>query len=126
MTRYALPVPALLVAISLTAPNLASAQTFKVDKYSIGGDGGTDYLTAEPGTGRVFVSRGTHVMVIDGRTGKVIGDIPDTARNHGIALAPKSNHGFITNGGDSTVTMFDLKTLVPIKKTRVPSGGPYG
>src|SRR5213079_3370490 len=89
----------------------------------IGGDGGTDYLTAEPGTGRVFVSRGTHVMVIDGRTGKVIGDIPDTPRTHGIALAPKSNHGFITNGGDSTVTMFDLKTLAPIRKIRVPSGG---
>jgi DNA-binding beta-propeller fold protein YncE len=123
MTKYFIPIPALLAAISLTAPHFASAQTFKVDKYSIGGDGGTDYLTAEPGTGRVFVSRGTHVMVIDGRTGKVIGDIPDTPRTHGIALAPKSNHGFTTNGGDSTVTMFDLKTLAPIKKIRVPSGG---
>src|ERR1700694_323226 len=123
MTKYSLPIPAILVAISLTAPHLASAQTFKVDRYSIGGEGGTDYVTAEPGTGRVFVSRGTHVMVIDGRTGKVLGDIPDTPRTHGIALAPKSNHGFTTNGGDSTVTMFDLKTLVPIKKIRVPSGG---
>ena len=62
-------------------------------------------------------------MVIDGPTGKVIGDIPDTPRTHGIALAPKSNHGFTTNGGDSTVTMFDLKTLAPIKKIHVPSGG---
>ena len=123
MTKYSLPIPAVLLAVGLSWPQLASAQTFKVDKYSIGGDGGTDYLTAEPGTGRVFVSRGTHVMVIDGRTGKVIGDIPDTPRTHGIALAPKSNHGFTTNGGDSTVTMFDLKTLVPIKKIRVPSGG---
>ena len=123
MTKHFLPIPAVLVAVSLTVPHLASAQTFKVDRYSIGGEGGTDYLTAEPGTGRVFVSRGTHVMVIDGRTGKVIGDIPDTPRTHGIALAPKSNHGFTTNGGDSTVTMFDLKTLVPIKKIRVPSGG---
>jgi DNA-binding beta-propeller fold protein YncE len=99
------------------------AQTFSVQKYNIGGEGGTDYLTAEPGTGRVFVSRGTHVMVIDGMTGKVIGDIPDTPRTHGIALAPKSNHGFTTNGGDSTVTMFDLKTLAPIKKIKVPNGG---
>jgi DNA-binding beta-propeller fold protein YncE len=111
------------MAIGLSAPHVAPAQTFKVAKYSIGGDGGTDYLTAEPGTGRVFVSRSTHVMVIDGRTGKVIGDIPDTPRTHGIALAPKSNHGFITNGGDSTVTMFDLKTLAPIRKIKVPSGG---
>src|SRR5256714_10101445 len=89
----------------------------------MGGEAGTAYATAEPGTGRVFVSRATHVMVIDGRTGKVVGDIPDTPRTHGIALAPKSNHGFITNGGDSTVTMFDLKTLAPIRKIRVPSGG---
>src|SRR6266566_8996954 len=113
MTKYSLPITAVLAAVAVVWPPLTSAQTFKVDRYSIGGDGGTDYLTAEPGTGRVFVSRGTHVMVIDGRTGKVIGDIPDTPRTHGIALASKSNHGFITNGGDSTVTMFDLKTLVP-------------
>jgi DNA-binding beta-propeller fold protein YncE len=123
MTRYSLAIPAVLIAIGVSFPHVAQAQTFKVAKYSIGGDGGTDYLTAEPGTGRVFVSRGTHVMVIDGRTGKVIGDIQDTPRTHGIALAPKSNHGFITNGGDSTVTMFDLKTLAPIKKIKVASGG---
>src|SRR3954462_2953855 len=123
MTKYSLRIPALLLAAAVTWPHLTSAQTFKVARYSIGGDGGTDYLTAEPGTGRVFVSRGTHVMVIDGRTGKVIGDTPDTPRYHGIPLVPKSNHGFTTNGGDSTVTMFDLKTLAPIKKIRVPSGG---
>src|SRR5438067_10288596 len=123
MTKCSFPIRAVLAVAAAAWPHLTSAQTFKVERYSIGGDGGTDYLTAEPGTGRVFVSRGTHVMVIDGRTGRVIGDIPDTPRTHGIALAPKSNHGFITNGGDSTVTMFDLKTLAPIKKIHVPSGG---
>src|SRR5579862_8922994 len=119
MTKYAL-FGALIFA------NVVQAQTFKVAKYSIGGDGGTDYLTAEPGTGRVFVSRATHVMVIDGATGKVIGDIPDCPRTHGIALAPKSHHGFITNGGDSTVTMFDIRTLAVIKKIPVSSGGMDG
>src|SRR5439155_8442268 len=79
---------ALRVAAVLAWPGVSPAQSFKVAKYSIGGDGGTDYLLAEPGTGRVFVSRSTHVMVIDGATGKVIGDIPDTPRTHGIALAP--------------------------------------
>jgi hypothetical protein len=102
------------------------AQTFKVQKFSIGGDGGTDYLTAEPGTGRVFVSRGTHVMVLDANKGTVIGDIPETPNTHGIALAAKSNHGFTTNRGDSTVTMFDLKTLAVIKKIKVPAGGMDG
>src|ERR1051325_9318696 len=114
---------AVLLCAALALPSVGSAQTFKVARFSIGGDGGTDYLTAEPGTGRVFVSRGTHVMVVDGATGKVLGDIPDTPRTHGMALAPKSNHGFITNGGDSTVTMFDLKTLAVIKKIKVATGG---
>ena len=123
MTKYSIAIPVLIVSLAAAASNVASAQTFKVQKYSIGGDGGTDYVTAEPGTGRVFVSRATHVMVIDGNTGKVIGDIPDTPRTHGVALAPKYNHGFITNGGDSTVTMFDLKTLGFIKKIKVVTGG---
>ncbi len=113
----------LLAGAALAWPGVSSAQAFKVAKYSIGGDGGTDYLTAEPGTGRVFVSRSTHVMVIDGASGKVLGDIPDTPRNHGIALAPKSGHGFITSAGDSTVEMFDLKTLAVIKRISVPTGG---
>jgi DNA-binding beta-propeller fold protein YncE len=123
MPRPASVIPTLLLVSALAWPGVSSAQTFKVAKFSIGGDGGTDYLTAEPGTGRVFVSRGTHVMVVDGVTGKVIGDIPDTPRTHGIALAPKSGHGFITNGGDSTVTMFDIKTLAVIKKIPIPTGG---
>src|SRR5437016_6935579 len=117
------PTIVVLLSAALTFPGVSSAQTFKVAKYSIGGDGGTDYLTAELGTGRVFVSRGTHVMVIDGATGKVLGDIPDTPRNHGIALAPKSGHGFITSAGDSTVTMFDLTSLAVIKKISIPTGG---
>ncbi len=89
MTRRTLAVGALLLVPALAWPGLSAAQTFKTAKFSIGGDGGTDYLTAEPGTGRVFVSRSTHVIVVDGPTGKVVGDIPDTPRTHGIALAPK-------------------------------------
>lgn len=121
MTRRSLTA-SLLLLVALTA-STASAQTFTVAKYNIGGDGGTDYVTAERGTGRVFVSRGTHVMVVDGKTGKVLGDIPNTPRMHGVGIAPKWNHGFTTNSGDSTVTMFDLKTLAAIKQIRIPTGG---
>jgi len=123
MNRHPLLAFAILSACFVAWPGLTTAQSFKVSKYNIGGDGGTDYLTAEPGTGRVFISRGTHVMVVDGATGKVLGDIPDTPRTHGIALAPNSGHGFITNGGDSTVTMFDIGTLKVIKKIPVSTGG---
>lgn len=123
--RYAsvLCATVICVAVSQAAAQQGGAGNFKVDKYNIGGDGGTDYVTAEPGTGRVFVSRSTHVMVVDGTTGKVLGDIPDTPRMHGVALAPKYNHGFTTNAGDSTLTMFDIKTLAAIKKIRIPTGG---
>ena len=123
MRHVTLGVPfALLIALT-ASPATSDAQAFNVSKYSIGGDGGTDYLTAEPGTARVFVSRGSHVMVVDGTTGKVIGDIPDTPRTHGIALAPLAGHGFTTNGGDSSVTVFDLGTLAFIRKIKVPVGG---
>jgi hypothetical protein len=123
MTRILARAGAQACTALLLLSGAAAAQTFTVQKYDIGGTGGTDYLTAEPGTGRVFVSRQTHVMVIDANTGKVLGDIPDTPRMHGIGLAPKYNHGFTTNGGDSTVTMFDLTTYAVIRKIPVKVGG---
>ena len=112
-----------LCLAALALPRSGAAQSFQMQKYDIGGEGGTDYIVAEPGTGRVFVSRGNHVMVVDGMTGKVLGDIPDTPRMHGVGIAPKWNHGFTTNGGDTTVTMFDLKTLAPIRKIKIDHGG---
>ena len=112
-----------VVVSVLALPSGVQAQTFEVTKQSIGGEGGHDYIVAEPGTGRVFVSRQDHVMVVDGPTGKVLGDIADTPGVHGVALAPKWQHGFTTNRGDSTVTMFDSKTLARIKKIPVAVGG---
>jgi YVTN family beta-propeller protein len=105
------------------APVVVLAPTYVVEKFNIGGAGSSTYLTAEAGTGRVFVSRETHVMVVDGPTGKVLGDIPNTPQVRGIALALKWNHGFTTNAGDSTVTMFDLEKLTALKQIKVPTGG---
>jgi len=107
----------------LLLPAFAGAQSFTVTKHDIGGDGRFDYLSTEPGTGRVFVSRSTHVMVVDGLTGRVLGDIEDTPRVHGIAFAPEHNHGFITSAGDSTVEMFDLKSLAVIQRIATHTGG---
>lgn len=113
----------LLLTGALAVAAGAQTPTFSVSKVNIGGEGGTDYLTADPAAGRLFVSRQSHVMVLESATGRVLGDLSDMPGNHGIALAPKSNHGFVTNGGDSTVTMFDLKTLQTIKKIPVTVGG---
>src|SRR5579871_1274456 len=122
MTRRVLSVPVLFFFTSLAAPFLGTAQTFKVEKFDIKGEGGTDYVAVEAATGRVFVSRATHMMVVDGPTGKVLGDIPNTPGVHGAGIAVKAGHGFTTNGGDETVTMFDLKTLAVIKKIKVGPG----
>src|SRR5262245_9157789 len=111
MTRRLIAAFAALLGTTLVLPSIGQAQTFKVEKFDIKGDCGTDYVAVESVTNRVFVSRGTHMMVVDGPTGKVLGDIPDTPGVHGAGIATKDGHGFTTNGGDSTVTMFDLKTL---------------
>ena len=122
MNRELLVALAFLSAANVAAPRVGHAQTFKVEKFDIKGDGGTDYVTVEAATGRVFVSRRTHMMVVEGATGKVLGDIPNTPGVHGAGIATKAGHGFTTNGGDQTVTMFDLKTLAVIKQIKVGPG----
>ena len=112
----------LLLTACLAGSLAAQAPAFKVEKYDIKGDGGTDYVAVEPATGRVFVSRSTHMMVVEGATGKVLGDIPNTPGVHGAGLVTKTGHGFTTNSGDQTVMMFDLKTLAEIKRTKVGPG----
>lgn len=110
-----------LTALSLlvfSAPFLfAAGSGYHIAKtYKLGGEGGWDYLKFDPDAHRLFISRGTHVMVIDAETGKSLGDIPDTPGVHGIALAPEFNRGFTSNGREGTVTIFDLKTLQVITK----------
>src|SRR5882762_1109816 len=51
-------------------------------KVTLGGQGGWDYLTADPVSHRVFLSRGTHIMVVDAE-GEVVGDIPNLKGTHG-------------------------------------------
>jgi len=75
----------------------------------LGGDGFWDYLTVDGG--RVYISRGTHVMVVDADTGALLGDIPNTNGVHGIAIASDLYKGFISDGRANDVTIFDVKTL---------------
>jgi DNA-binding beta-propeller fold protein YncE len=79
--------------------------------YTVGGTGGWDYVAFDTAGHRLFVARQTRIQVIDPETGKVLGEIPGMSRAHGIAFAYEFGHGFATSGTDSTITMFDLKTL---------------
>jgi YVTN family beta-propeller protein len=94
---------------------LAAATGYHIlSDIQIGGEGGWDYLTVDSAARRLYVSHGTHVVVVDLDTNKVVGDIPDTPGVHGIAIAPELNKGFISNGRGNNVSVFDLKTLKTI------------
>ena len=80
-------------------------------KVVLGGEGGWDYLTVDSANRHLFISRGTHVMVLDADTYAVVGDIPDTPGVHGIAIASDVGRGYTSNGRSNTATFFDLKTL---------------
>lgn len=102
-----------------TALLQSSAQTdWKVkDTFHVGGEGGWDYVTADPATHRLFVTRTTHTQVIDADSGKVLGDIPGQQIAHGVAIVPKLNRGFITDGGGSgAIVVFDLKSYATLGK----------
>jgi len=83
----------------------------------IGGDGGWDYITPDSANHRIFVTRTTHVQVIDTETGKLIANIEGQKSAHGVALVPKLNRGFITDGGGSgAIVIFDLTTYAVLGK----------
>src|ERR1700727_1985603 len=105
---------AILVTLAVAAPQVAesAAVGYRVIKtITVGGDEGWDYVSVDSAARRVYVSHGSHVVVLDADSGKVVGDIPDTQGVHGIAIAADEGHGFTSNGRANTVTVFDLKTL---------------
>ena len=98
----------------------AQAQTYHVAQtLTLGGDGGWDYLALDTQGNRLFIARQDRVMVVNPETGALLGQIMGLHRAHGIAFDYASGHGFATSGADSTVTMFDLKTLQVLGRTVV-------
>jgi DNA-binding beta-propeller fold protein YncE len=110
---------AIIVAVAAMAWAAAGSGYHVVTTYKVGGEGGWDYLIADPDARRVYISRGTHVIVLDADSGKNLADIPDTPGVHGIALAPELGRGFTSNGREGTVSIFDIKTLALISKVKV-------
>jgi DNA-binding beta-propeller fold protein YncE len=102
--------PLMIVAtVGAAAPPQSSYHVIK--KVTLGGEGFWDYLKVDSDARRLYISRGTHVMVVDADSYAVVGDIPDTQGVHGIAIAADLGRGFTSNGRTNTVTIFDLKTL---------------
>ena len=104
---------------SLSAVPVHGASGYKVIKtVPLGGEGGWDYVYVDSDARRVYISRGTHTVVMNADTYAVEGDIPDTQGVHGIAIAAELGRGFTSNGRSNDVTIFDLKTLKPIGKVQ--------
>jgi YVTN family beta-propeller protein len=90
-----------------------------VKKYTFGAAEGSnreyfDYIYIDSGARRVYLSHGTEVKVIDADNGSLVGNITGLKLDHGIALATEFNRGFISDGGQGKVIIFDLKTLKTI------------
>ncbi len=106
-------------AVSAGAQQPTSSGYHLIKKIVVGGEGGWDALEFDAQAHRLYITRSSHVMVLDVDSGKVVGDIPNTAGVHGVALVPELNRGFTSNGRDASVTIFDLKTLKALQQVKV-------
>jgi DNA-binding beta-propeller fold protein YncE len=111
-----------LLAVLACIPSTARADFHVLRTVTLGGEGGWDFVTVDGPAHRLYIPRSTHVMVVDIDSMKVIGDLPDTPGVHGVALVPERGLGYISNGRDTSVTIFDLKTLRATGKVRVGMG----
>ena len=118
---------ATLAAIAVLIPLAAHAQAgpYKIiNTVKIGGDGGFDYVTADPVGRNLYVARSGpagHIGVFNLDTLAQVGDIPGVS-GHGAVVDTATAHGFSTS---KPITMFDSKTFAVIKKIEV-QGNPDG
>jgi DNA-binding beta-propeller fold protein YncE len=108
---------ALAMASSLFAQSSASYHI--THTYTLGGDGSWDYIIPDPPNHRLFIARQDRVMVVDEDNGKLLGEVTGIQGAHGTALADGTGHGFATSSKDTSVVMFDPKTLKVLG--RIPS-----
>jgi len=102
------------IALTLAVASLLaqSSSSYRIPHtYTLGGDGGWDYIVPDPPNHRLFIARQNRVMVVDEDSGKLLGEVTGIQGAHGTALAEATGHGFATSGNDQSVVMFDLKTF---------------
>jgi len=116
---------ALMVFGSTTVFAQAGKSEYKItNKIALGGAGGWDYLSIDEPAGRLYVSHASQVMVVDLKKGALAGTIADTKGVHGIAIAQDLGKGFISCGRDSSVAIFDLKTLAVTNRVKITGRNP--
>ncbi len=107
-----LKLSATLLTLALASITFAAGDTpYSVKStIKIGGDGRWDYVTVNPSTHLLYVTRSTHTQVIDPSSGKVTADIAGGAGLHGVALVPSANRGFLTDGKGAQLIVFDMQS----------------
>ena len=106
-----LPILPLAALVLTAAAGRADEPYHFIKEIPVAGDGGWDYLTVDSAAHRLYVSHGTKVDVVDLTTDTVIGAVTNTPGVHGIAIAPKLNRGFVSDGKANQVSVFDPATL---------------
>ena len=91
-------------------------------EIAIPGDTGWDYMSVDSDARRLYVTHGTHIVVVNLDTEAVVGDIPDTPGVHGFAIAASQSRGFSSNGAESKVGIVDLKSLSTLSKVQTEEG----
>jgi YVTN family beta-propeller protein len=104
----------LLGVLALATP--ANGGYRLLNKYSFGAAEGStreyfDYITVDSAARRVYLSHGTEIKVINADTGALIGNITGMKQVHGVAVASEFGRGFISDGAEAKVIIFDLETL---------------
>ncbi|HEX6493907.1 MAG TPA: YncE family protein [Acidobacteriaceae bacterium] len=111
---------AALVCCAASPFALAQGQYRVMTQWKIGGEGGWDYLTADPAAHRLYITHGARVEVIDTESGKSVGAITDLQGTHGVALDAAGKYGYISDGRANSVVVFDRSTLKTV--TSIPAG----
>ncbi len=115
----------LIAIVAFTLPGSAQQGPYKVLKTAkVGGAGGFDYVYADVDGRRLYIPRTGNpprISVFNLDTLEPVGEIPN-ANARGAAVSTKSGHGF---GSSKPVSMWDSKTIMPIKTIDV-QGGPDG
>jgi YVTN family beta-propeller protein len=107
LTRFTFSI--LICVLLIPVVNAQDKNEYKIVKtFHIASTGGWDYLAINKG--KLYVSHGTQVNILDKITGDSLGYIPNTTGVHGIAFDNDLNRGYTSNGRLNNVTVFDLKT----------------
>jgi YVTN family beta-propeller protein len=109
------------VCVTLTVSYGYAQKPFSVQtKWTIGGEGGWDYLAVDPATHHLYVTHGTRVEVLDTGSGKLLGNISGLQGTHGVAFDGDGKFGYISDGGANAVIVFDRNSLEKVGS--IPAG----